>query len=139
MFNLNLKDSSAIYEQLYNQIVRMASLNILKNDEKIPSVRVLAKKLKINPNTVQKAYALLEKDNIIYTVKGKGSFISSNKNASDKERQILKLEINEVLSKAYDANMTKQQVITIIDEFYENKEKLTVKGSDVLAWNKECK
>lgn len=133
MFNLNLKDSSAIYEQLYNQIVRMASLNILKNDEKIPSVRVLAKKLKINPNTVQKAYALLEKDNIIYTVKGKGSFISSNKNASDKERQILKLEINEVLSKAYDANMTKQQVITIIDEFYENKEKLTVKGSDVLA------
>lgn len=133
MFNLNLKDSSAIYEQLYNQIVRMASLNILKNDEKIPSVRVLAKKLKINPNTVQKAYALLEKDNIIYTVKGKGSFISSNKNASDKERQILKLEINEVLSKAYDANMTKQQVITIIDEFYENKEKLIVKGSDVLA------
>lgn len=133
MFNLNLKDSSPIYEQLYNQIVRMASLNILKNDEKIPSVRVLAKRLKINPNTVQKAYALLEKDNIIYTVKGKGSFISSNKNASDKERQILKLEINEVLSKAYDANMTKEQVITIIDEFYENKEKPIEKGSDILA------
>ena len=137
MFNINLKDYVPIYEQLYSQIVRMASLNILKGDEKIPSVRALAKQLKINPNTVQKAYTLLEKDNIIYTIKGKGSFISSNQNASQKELQIIKLEINHLLSKIYNTKITKQDVIKTVEEFYKTKEESLLKGSDFVDWIKK--
>ena len=132
MFNINLKDSVPIYEQLYNQIVRLASLNILKGNEKIPSVRALANNLKINPNTVQKAYALLEKDNIIYTIKGKGSFISSNHNASKKEKQILKAEAENLLLKVYNAKIAKQDVIKTVEEFYKTKESSLLKGSDLI-------
>lgn len=66
-----------IYEQVYNKIVELVLKGILCENDQIPSVRSLAKNLGINPNTVAKAYGELERDGIIYSLSGRGSFISA--------------------------------------------------------------
>ena len=60
MFQINLKSGDAIYLQLKEQVVRLALAGALEGGEQLPSVRVLARELGINPNTVSKAYQELE-------------------------------------------------------------------------------
>lgn len=73
---IDIKDSTPIYEQIVNQFKNLIVRGALSTDEKIPSVRNLAMELSINPNTIQKAYAELERQGYIYTVKGRGNFVS---------------------------------------------------------------
>lgn len=75
MFELDLRSRSPIYEQLVNKIKELIINNVLKPDEQLPAVRVLASELTINPNTIQKAYRELEHSGYIYSVPGKGSFV----------------------------------------------------------------
>lgn len=74
MYNIDLQSRIPIYEQVYNAVKNMILDGEIKPNEKIISVRELAKALGVNPNTVTKAFNALERDNIIYTVPGKGSF-----------------------------------------------------------------
>lgn len=62
MFTLDYQSRLPIYEQLYKSIIKMASLGVMEPNEKLPSVRVLGQQLGVNPNTVQKAYQMLERD-----------------------------------------------------------------------------
>lgn len=77
MIQIDNNSSKALYEQVYEEIQRLILSRALKPDEKLPSVRELAAMVKINPNTIQKAYKSLEEDNYIYTVKGKGNFVNN--------------------------------------------------------------
>jgi len=77
MIQIDNSSSKALYEQVYEEIQRLILSRALKPDEKLPSVRELAAMVKINPNTIQKAYKSLEEDNYIYTVKGKGNFVNN--------------------------------------------------------------
>ena len=74
MFQIDLKSRKAIYEQVVDRFKEMIITGILKPDEKVPSVRDLAKELAINPNTIQKAYKELENQGYFYSVAGLGSF-----------------------------------------------------------------
>ncbi len=87
MIKLDMQSRKPIYEQLKEQILRLTMLGILSADEKLPSVRSLAREVGINPNTVQKAYQELEHEGIIYTVGGKGSFISGNQESQLQRRK----------------------------------------------------
>lgn len=78
MINIDYSSNRAIYEQIYDEILRLILSKALKPDDRLPSVRELASLTKINPNTIQKAYKALENDNYICTVKGKGNFVKSN-------------------------------------------------------------
>lgn len=78
MIKIDLQSRVPLYEQLKGQIIKLSMLGVLDENEKLPSVRSLAREVGINPNTVQKAYQDLERDGIIYTVSGKGSFVSQN-------------------------------------------------------------
>lgn len=83
MFILDLQSRTPIYEQLYKKIVELIINKTLKAHDQLPSVRVLAKDLGVNPNTVSKAYQQLEHDGFIYSLAGRGSFISNiNSNAA---------------------------------------------------------
>ena len=75
MILLDYKSRIPIYEQLYEGIVRLSALGAMLPGEQLPSVRALAQELGVNPNTVQKAYQLLEHDGYICSVPGKGSFL----------------------------------------------------------------
>ena len=87
LFSLDYRSRLPIYEQLYQNITRMAALGALAKNEQIPSVRALAQELGVNPNTVQKAYGLLERDGVICSLPGKGSFLTGEQNAVDKQRE----------------------------------------------------
>ncbi|QGT99945.1 Transcriptional regulator, GntR family [Candidatus Syntrophocurvum alkaliphilum] len=75
MFELDLRSRLPIYEQLVEKIKDLIINNVLKPDEKLPTVRELASELTVNPNTVQKAYRELEHLGFIYSVPGKGNFV----------------------------------------------------------------
>lgn len=77
MIRIDPYSRSPIYEQVIHRISELIMVGDLKNGDKLPSVRTLAKDLGVNPNTVQKAYAELERRRIIYTVSGKGNFVGS--------------------------------------------------------------
>ena len=77
MFQIDLKSRKAIYEQVMDNFKRLIITGALKQGEKVPSVRDMAKTLTVNPNTIQKAYRELEKSGYFYTVLGQGNFISA--------------------------------------------------------------
>lgn len=76
MFQLDVKSSKSVYEQVIDKIKELVMTGVLAEGEKLPSVRDLSRQLTINPNTVQKAFKELERDGYIYTVSGKGTFVS---------------------------------------------------------------
>ena len=78
MIQIDNNNPKALYEQVYDEITRLIMTKALKPDEKLPSVRELAAMIKINPNTIQKAYKSLEENNYIYTVKGVGNFVKDS-------------------------------------------------------------
>lgn len=84
MFDIDLQSRTPIYEQLYKRVVELTVKKQLRPNDKLPSVRELAKELGVNPNTVSKAFQNLERDGIIYSLAGRGSFIS------DKNGDIIK-------------------------------------------------
>lgn len=76
MIQIDLQSRVPLYEQLQEQIIRLSMLGILDENQQLPSVRALAREVGVNPNTVAKAYQQLEQQGIIYTVSGRGSFVS---------------------------------------------------------------
>jgi len=78
MFKIDLKTKKSIYEQVVDGIKEEIISGNFKADDKLPSVRDLAGQLTVNPNTIQKAYTLLEDQGFIYSVSGRGNFISGN-------------------------------------------------------------
>ena len=76
MITIDYQDRSPIYLQLITKIEELVAKGYLAPNDKLPTVRNLAMELSINPNTIQRAYGELERKGVIYTVTGKGSFIS---------------------------------------------------------------
>ena len=83
MISLDYKNGKAIHEQIEEELKELIVSNVLPEDEQLPSVRELAVSLTVNPNTVQRAYKQLESDGFIYSIKGKGNFVSSAKTAGN--------------------------------------------------------
>lgn len=81
MLQIDYRDTRSIYEQVADGIEEMAVRGVYTPDAQLPSVRQLATELSINPNTIQRAYAELEGRGVIYSVKGKGNFISADSEA----------------------------------------------------------
>lgn len=76
MITLDYRDRRPIYEQVTERFQDLMFKGVLNPDDKLPSVRSLATELSINPNTIQRAYAELERLGLIYSIKGKGSFVA---------------------------------------------------------------
>lgn len=114
MITLDYRDKRPIYEQIIEQIQKLIVTEVFKADEKLPSVRSLAMDISINPNTIQRAYMQLEKDGWIYTVKGKGNFVSDKSGWLSSEKmlqlEVLKKEIN----KAKALGITKDEIIGLL-------------------------
>ncbi len=84
VIQLNYGDASPIYEQIKQRFKDLIVKGVLKENDKIPSVRELASHLAINPNTIQKAYKELELEGYIYSVKAKGCFVLQRSEALKK-------------------------------------------------------
>ena len=114
MITLDYRDKRPIYEQVTEQIQRLIVTDVLKPDDKLPSVRSLAMEISINPNTIQRAYMQLEKDGWIYTVKGKGNFVSEKDNWHGPEKQAALDALKKEIEKAKALGITKEEIIELI-------------------------
>lgn len=117
MFDLDLRSRLPIYEQLVEKLKELIISEVLKTDEKLPSVRTLASQLTINPNTIQKAYRELERQGYIYSIPGKGSFVAKvaqNENAEKISK--LKEELIKILSEAIYLGMKEEEIMKVVSE-----------------------
>lgn len=122
MFTLDYKSRLPIYEQLYQSVTRMAALGALESGEPLPSVRALAQELGVNPNTVQKAYQMLERDGIIYSVPGKGSFISGSDSALRQQQEIARKNLDEAVRAAADCGISQSEISGRISSFFHGRD-----------------
>lgn len=116
MIVLDYRDKRPIYEQIIEQMQRLIVSGALKSDERIPSVRNLAMEISINPNTIQRAYMQLEKDGWIYTIKGKGNFVSEKSAWLSAEKGAALLSLKKEIEKAKALGITKEEIISLLQE-----------------------
>ncbi|WP_312641550.1 GntR family transcriptional regulator [Hydrogenoanaerobacterium sp.] len=118
MFVLELQSRVPIYEQMKKKITELVMLGVLQTDEQLPSVRSLARDLGVNPNTVQKAYQELERDGIVYSMTGKGSFIADFARQNNVILQQAQSLLKEALQGAKLAGIAKKEVERFVNETY---------------------
>lgn len=116
MIELNMRDARPIYEQIKDSFRRMILSQVMGADEKMPSVRALATELSINPNTIQRAYQDLEAEGYIYSVAGKGSFVSPNAKASVKRKNDLIQDFKKLVNDLLLVGITKEQLKEFVME-----------------------
>lgn len=116
VLELDVKSRVPIYEQLVEKIKELIIMEVLKENEQLPSVRSLATELTVNPNTIQKAYRELENQGYIYSIPGKGNFVAPiNKNRKLEKVSKLKEEIKKLILEAIYLGITKEEVMDIYD------------------------
>lgn len=111
MIFIDYKDSRPIYEQIVGKFEELILKGGIAPDSQMPSVRALAVELSINPNTIQKAYAQLERDGFIYTVKGRGNFVAKTDNLLDFKKEELKKKVKQLIKEAMELGMTKEELL----------------------------
>ena len=104
-------DSRPIYEQIADKYKSLILTGVLQANEQLPSVRKLAMELSTNPNTVQKAYALLEREGYLYSVKGRGNFVRENDALKEQKIVELKGKIAELLVQARDLGIEPKEMM----------------------------
>ena len=121
MIQLNYRDSKPIYEQIKDGLRKLVISNSLSADEKLPSVRELAAKLAINPNTIQKAYRDLESEGYIYTVTGKGTIVAERKEVLDARAKELLTEFDEIVEELFFLSVKEKELVERMDNLAEGK------------------
>ena len=119
MIILDYRDRRPIYEQVVERFQELMVSGVMEQDSQMPSVRSLAMDLSINPNTIQRAYAELERKGYIYSVKGKGSFVADNSIIKDTKKAALLKKQEEVAAEAVLLKMDRKKLHDIIDEVYD--------------------
>lgn len=115
MILIDYKDTRPIYEQIVERYKTLILKGALQSDEQLPSVRNLAMELSINPNTIQKAYTELERQGFIYTVKGRGNFVSADSGLVDKRKNEYIEQILALVREVLEIGMSKAELIREIE------------------------
>lgn len=122
MILIDYKSRKPIYEQIIDNMKQLVVSGALKRDEQIPSVRQLAQELAINPNTIQKAYGELERQGVIYSLKGRGSFVGSSLQELRNIQQNERLEELAALSKElYQLQVPQEELYAVIQQVYKQQ------------------
>lgn len=122
MFQLDYGDHRPIYEQIKDKMKELIISGVLKENDKVPSVRDMAGSLAINPNTIQKAYRDLESEGYIYSVRAKGSFVSPKQNVVKKtDTDEFVSEYRLLVEKLKFLGVEKKLLEEIIDEEYDER------------------
>lgn len=122
--SIDNKNGTPIYDQIYLQIKSQIISGALKEDEMLPSIRGLAKDLRISFITTKRAYEELEKDGFIYTVPGKGCYVAPKNVELLREENLKKIEayIDEIVRLAASCNLSKKDVIEMVNFSLEEQE-----------------
>ena len=118
---INTGSSLAIYEQIVSQIKNAIFNHELNAGEALPSIRMLASRLEVSVITTKRVYEELEKENLIRSVAGKGFYVCETNTEYLKEKQYVLLEkkVAEILQECSKAGMTKQEILSMVEELVE--------------------
>ena len=110
------KSGTPIYDQIYSQIKGQIISGALKQDELLPSIRGLAKDLRISFITTKRAYEELEKEGVIYTLPAKGCYVAPKNVELLREENLKKIEehIDEIVRLAASCNLSKQEIMEMV-------------------------
>ena len=112
MINLDYQSRTPIYEQIVEQIERYIAFGVLKPKEQIMSIREMAASLGINPNTVKKAYSILESKGVIVTISTKGTYIAYDTKSIIEEKVSSKLkELELIIGELEKLGISKEEII----------------------------
>ncbi|MBR2990598.1 MAG: GntR family transcriptional regulator [Solobacterium sp.] len=114
MFLLNLQSKTPIFEQIQEQILKFIEVGVLKPGDRLPSVRQMAQDNGINPNTVAKAYAEMEKNGYVYNLPKKGVYVA-DVSVNDSRIQ----QIRQLILPLKENGITKEELLAVIQEIYE--------------------
>ena len=119
MIVLDYQDRRPLYEQVEEKFRNLILMGVLEPGSRMPSVRQLAMELSINPNTIQRAYNELEAEGYIYSVAGKGSFVSGTADADAVRRETLRADVKKLLNELRYLGVTEADAAALIEEVYE--------------------
>jgi GntR family transcriptional regulator len=126
LLHIDFKSGMPVYLQLADQIRYAAASGALRPGEPLPSIRPLAEELRVNRNTIAKAYAELESQGIIETVPGKGCFLKETNSPFTKQvrHQLLAKDIDQALITAHQLQVDRAAFLSLVNErlaYFENK------------------
>jgi len=121
LFKIELDGTASIHDQICSEISRLISVGVLAPDEKLPAVRETAKSLGVNPNTVQKAYAALEKNGLIYSVPAKGSYVAPGGMAAEAVRKEAAETLRAAMEKAAMTGVSRSTAEEIMNDIWGKK------------------
>jgi GntR family transcriptional regulator len=118
LLQINYKSGKPVYLQVVDQIKAAAASGAMQAGEPLPSIRPLAEDLRINRNTIAKAYTELESQGVIETIPGKGCFLKPNNSPLKKEvrRKLLIDEIDQVVVQAHHLQVSRDEFLAIVRE-----------------------
>jgi GntR family transcriptional regulator len=123
--NIIISNTSSvpIYEQIEQQIKNMIASGTLQEGEMLPSMRFLAKELRISLITTKRAYEELEKEGLVYSKPGKGFYVSKSKTEMLKEKRIQTLEVQmlELIRQCKSAELSKEDVMGMLDVLFDEQ------------------
>ena len=114
MLYIDYKSGLPIYEQVYNGILRLAALGVLQPGAQLPSVRSVASDAGVNPNTVQKAYTMLERDGVIVSVPGRGSFLADHQDLADSRKRSALENVRKAAEEALQTGVTAEELHEVL-------------------------
>lgn len=122
MINIDNKSSTPIYQQIVDQVKEEILKGILQAGDKLPSVREMSSMITANPNTVSRAYSELERLKVIETIRGRGTYVTSEyKPVIEEERmENLKDSIKKIIVEAKYMGLSKEKMIEMINSAYDN-------------------
>jgi GntR family transcriptional regulator len=134
-FLLNFKSGKAVYLQLVEQVKTAAASGALRAGDALPSIRPLAEELRVNRNTIAKAYAELERQGVIETLAGKGCFVRSTNSPfrKDVRRRLLAEKVDEAVTQAHHLQIEREEFIRIAEERYDAIEQKRARATG--AWS----
>ena len=110
-----------VYEQIKKSVKQAIARKILKENEALPSIRELASFLKINPNTVARAYRELSQENIIKGRAGKGFWVAQTGEFQQESEKLVKEEVLKLLEKAVEMGFSREKLKNLILDFFEEE------------------
>ena len=118
IFQINFKSGTPIYLQVVDQIKAAAASGALRAGEALPSIRPLAEELKVNRNTIAKAYSELENLGVIETLPGRGCFLKENHVALGKEvrRKLLMQDVDHTIVQAHHLQVPRDEFLELVQE-----------------------
>ncbi len=123
MRNFSVSNSSdiPIYHQLYDQITAQILSGELKSNTLLPSIRTMAKEIRVSIITIKKAWEEMERDGFIYTVSGKGSYVADNSHETlnTMKHDLVKDRLKDSVLHCKELDISKAELIEIVKELYE--------------------